>query len=177
MHIKKSEVYPMNTKTQKIVISAMLCALCCVATMLIKIPSPLHGYINLGDCTVLLCGWLLPPFYGALAAGTGSMLADIFSGYIIYAPATFIIKALMATVACFLFKAMRKKTSTLPARLTSGAVSEILMILGYLIFEGFMYGFVPSLVNVLPNAVQGAFGLAIGVILIRLFEKNKIFVQ
>ena len=32
----------------------MLAALTCVATMVIKIPSPLNGYINLGDCIVLL---------------------------------------------------------------------------------------------------------------------------
>ena len=74
----------------------MLAALCCVATMIIKIPSPLKGYLNLGDCVVLLSGWLLGPAYGFAAAGIGSALADIFSGYVIYAPATFIIKGLMA---------------------------------------------------------------------------------
>ena len=31
-------------------------ALPCVATMLIKLPSPLKGYLNLGDCVVLLDG-------------------------------------------------------------------------------------------------------------------------
>ena len=35
--------------TQKIVIAALLAALTCVATMIIKIPSPLKGYLNLGD--------------------------------------------------------------------------------------------------------------------------------
>ena len=38
----------MKTKTQKIVTASMLAALCCVATMIIKIPSPLKGYLNLG---------------------------------------------------------------------------------------------------------------------------------
>ena len=35
-----------NNKTKKIVIASMLAALCCVATMIIKIPSPLKGYLN-----------------------------------------------------------------------------------------------------------------------------------
>lgn len=48
---------------------------------------------------VLLCGWLLGPIYGTIAAGLGPALADIFSGYVVYAPATFVIKALMALVA------------------------------------------------------------------------------
>ena len=61
-----------NSKTKKLVMAALLAALCCVATMIIKIPSPLKGYLNLGDCVVLLAGWLLSPLYGFLAAGAGS---------------------------------------------------------------------------------------------------------
>ena len=79
-----------NSKTKKLVMAALLAALCCVATMIIKIPSPLKGYLNLGDCVVLLSGWLLSPVYGFLAAGVGSALADIFSGYVTYAPATLV---------------------------------------------------------------------------------------
>ena len=65
-----------NNKTRKIVMTAMFAALCCVATMIIKIPSPLKGYLNLGDCIVLLSGFMLSPLYGFLAAGIGSALAD-----------------------------------------------------------------------------------------------------
>ena len=64
--------------TRKIVMSAMFAALVCIATMMIRIPSPLKGYLNLGDGIVLLAGWMLPPFYGFLAAGAGSALADLF---------------------------------------------------------------------------------------------------
>ena len=84
-----------NNKTKKIVMAAMFAALCCVATMIIKIPSPLKGYLNLGDCIVLLSGFMLSPVYAFLAAGLGSALADLLGGYVAFAPATFIIKALM----------------------------------------------------------------------------------
>ena len=57
--------------TQRIVIAAMMASLVCVATMVVKIPSPLNGYLNLGDCVVLLAGWMLSPAYGFLAAGIG----------------------------------------------------------------------------------------------------------
>ena len=57
----------MNTKTKQIVMAALIAALACIATMIIKIPSPLKGYINLGDCVVLLAGWMLLPAYGFLA--------------------------------------------------------------------------------------------------------------
>ena len=72
----------MNRKTKKIVMAALMAALACIATMVIKIPSPLKGYINLGDCVVLVAGWMLSPTYGFLAAGLGSALADVFSGYV-----------------------------------------------------------------------------------------------
>ena len=85
----------MKEKTRKLVTAALLAALTCVATMVIKIPSPLHGYLNLGDGVVLLAGWVLTPGYGFLAAGLGSALADLISGYLIYAPATFLIKGLI----------------------------------------------------------------------------------
>ena len=83
--------------------ASLLAALCCVATMIIKIPSPLKGYLNLGDCVVLLSGWFLSPLYGFLAAGLGSALADVFSGYVTYAPATFVIKGIMALIAYYDF--------------------------------------------------------------------------
>ena len=166
----------MNT-TKKIVISSMLAALVCVATMIIKIPSPLKGYLNLGDCVVLLSGWLLSPVYGFLAAGIGSALADIFSGYMVYAPATFVIKGLMAVIAYFGFRLIHKRLGSLTSRILSGTLSEILMVLGYFIFEGFLYGFVPSLVNIPANAVQGVAGLIIGTILVKVLENSKITLQ
>ena len=155
----------------------MLAALTCVATMVIKIPSPMQGYLNLGDCVVLLSAWLLPPVYGFCSAGIGSMLADLFSGYATYAPATFIIKGIMALIAHFGFKLLSKKLKGIFSQIISGAVAEAFMVLGYLAFESFLYGFVPSLVNVLPNACQGLAGLILGVLLIKIFEKNKIILK
>ena len=154
--------------------AALMAALACVATMIIKIPSPLKGYLNLGDCVVLTAGWMLSPIYGFLAAGLGSALADLFSGYVVYAPATFLIKGCMALIAYFGFRLLHKKVSDLPSRIISGTAAEMLMILGYFVFEGCMYGFGPSVVNIPANAVQGIAGLIIGIILTKVFVKSKI---
>ncbi len=85
------------------VFCALLAALCYVATRVIQIPSPMSGYVNLGDSLVLLSGWMLGPWWGFCAAGIGSMLADVLSGYAYYAPATFLIKGVMALLAAVLF--------------------------------------------------------------------------
>ena len=164
----------MNAKTKNMVMAALFAALVCVATMIIKIPSPLKGYINLGDCIVLLSGWMLPPAYGFLAAGIGSALADLFSGYVVYAPATFIIKSLMSFIAFYGFKLLNKKIPNTLSRVVAGLTAELFMILGYFVFEGILYGFGPSLVNIPANTVQGVAGLVIGIVLIKIFEKRNV---
>lgn len=166
----------MPSKTKRMVIAALLAALTCIATMVIKIPSPLQGYLNLGDCIVLLAGWLLSPVYGFVAAGLGSALADLFSGYMIYAPATFVIKGLMALIAHFGFRLLHKKLAPLPAEIISGIAAEVMMVLGYYVFEGFLYGFGPSAVNIPANGVQGIAGLIIGTILVKIFKKSKFII-
>ncbi len=167
----------MHQKTKRIVITALMTSMVCVATMIIKIPSPMKGYLNIGDCIVLLCGWLLPPGYGFIAAGLGSALADLFSGYIVYAPATFVIKGSMARIAYVCFKLMHKKIGKLSSYIIGGVLAEILMVLGYFVFEGFLYGFVPSLVNIPANGVQGIAGVVIGVVMIKVFDRLKISVE
>ena len=159
-----------KNNTKKIVLAAMLAALTCVATMIIKIPSPFKGYLNLGDCVVLFAGWMLTPGYGFLAAGLGSAMADIFSGYMMYAPATFVIKGLMALIAYVFYRFLHKKMKVSLSRIFSGIVAEIVMVLGYFLFEGILYGFVASVVNIPANAVQGIAGLILGCVLMRMFK-------
>ncbi len=167
-------VFNLKTTTRKVVIASMMAAVVCVMTMLIKIPSPFKGYLNLGDSVVLLAGWILSPWYGALAAGCGSALADVFSGYAIYVPATFMIKGAMALVAYAGYRFLSKRYGDMFSRIFSGILAEIIMVLGYFLFEGFLYGFAPSLANVAANGVQGLVGLILGLILIGIFKKNKI---
>ena len=154
--------------------AALMAAMACVATMVIKIPTPMQGYLNLGDCIVLLSGWILAPGYGFLAAGLGSALADVFSGYVVYAPATFAIKGLMALVAFATFRLWNKRIGKLPSQLLGGVLAEITMVMGYYVFEGFMYGFIPSAVNIPANAVQGVAGLLLGIVLVKVFERFEI---
>lgn len=164
-----------NNVTKKIVTASILAALVCVATMIIKIPSPFKGYINLGDGIVLISGWLLSPAYGFLAAGIGSGLADILSGYALYAPVTFIVKGVMALVAYWGFSLLHKKLGTQFSRIISGVLSEICMVLGYFVFEAILYGIAAAAMNITANIVQGVAGVVIGTVLMQLFEKYKIF--
>ena len=161
-----------DKKTRKLVISAMMAALTYVATMVIQIPSPMNGYVNLGDCFVLLSGWLLGPWYGGAAAGIGSMLTDLLSGYGHYAPGTFVIKGLDALVAALLFRAMGR-TST--AALVSGLVGEAIMVAGYFGYAALLLGKGLGAAASIPgNLVQAALGLLIGFLLLKVLQKTRI---
>lgn len=155
-----------NEHIRLLTLTGMLTALTTVATIVIQIPTPTKGYVNLGDTIVNISGWLLGGFYGGMAGGIGSALADIITGYAIYAPATLIIKFFMA-FACFkVFNACQKKFSTIPSRIISAVISEIIMIAGYDIFTGFMYSSVQSAIFAIPEfAIQGIMGAMFSVLL------------
>ena len=97
-----------DANIKKLVLAALMAALTYVATSIVQIPSPMQGYVNLGDCIVLLSGWILGPWWGAAAGGIGSMLVDLLGGYGHYAPGTLIIKGCMALVAALIVKAMKE---------------------------------------------------------------------
>ena len=82
---------------------------------------------------MLLSAWVLGPVYGGVAAGTGSMLADLFSGYAHYAPGTFLIKLCMAVAAALIFRFLRNRPASklLLAQGASGLVAEAVMVAGY----------------------------------------------
>lgn len=166
-----------NRKLFKLVLAAVLAAFACTATIVIQIPSPMNGYINLGDCIVLLSGWLLGPLYGFFAAGIGSALADLFTGYAHYAPGTFVIKGLVALAAALLPLAAKKAPSLKQAalRILGGLLGEAVMVLGYFGYASLLLGKGLAAAASIPgNLIQGAVGLACAVMIYELLVKTKV---
>lgn len=149
-----------DLNTKKLVMAAAFAALICAATFAIKIPSPIGGYINMGDCFVLLGAWVLSRKLGVAAAAIGSGVADLISGALVFAPATFVIKGLMALTANLVFHALNKRMKKSLSVLISGALAEGVMVLGYFVFEIFIYGLKASLPVIPFNSVQGVVCLA-----------------
>ena len=161
-----------DKKVRKMVQAAMLAALVVAATMVIRIPSPTNGYVNLGDCFVLLSGWLLGPWYGAAAAGIGSMLTDLLSGYAYYAPFSLLVKGLDAFAAAKLYRAMKPRKGAL---LVSGIAGELLMAGGYFVCTALLLGKGLSAALSIPgNLVQGALGIAVGILLMGVSKRAKL---
>ncbi|MDD3746048.1 MAG: ECF transporter S component [Anaerostipes sp.] len=154
-------------QTKKIVYTALFASLCCVATMLIQIPTPgTSGYIHLGDAFVILSGVILGKKYGAFAAGLGSAFADIFTGYAYYAPVTFIVKFLVAFFAACIFSYLKKKhVSNVVAMIPCGIAGTITVVTGYFIYSYITEG-VAAFASIPSNTIQGLSGLVISTILL-----------
>lgn len=151
---------------RKLTLTSVFAAMTAVMTMLIQIPTPTKGYVNLGDCMVNISAWFLGPAYGAVAAGIGSALADVFSGYVIYAPATLIIKSLMAVMCFATYNFLARKFNSSASRIAAAVVSEIIMLAGYFAFDLILYGSLATAVAGMTASVfQGIMGAVSSVVL------------
>ncbi|MCI6648078.1 MAG: ECF transporter S component [Lachnospiraceae bacterium] len=173
-----------SSKIRLLVTSALFAALTFVGTFFIKVPVfATNGYIHPGDGFVLLSGIFLGPLWGGLAAGFGSMLSDLVGGYMVYVPATFVIKALVAVIAAgltsFLQKITASKKSPVPV-IIAGVVGEAFMVIGYFIFETFEFAFTAkggfdaaslnsgmatAAAGIPANLIQAVFGIIIAAVL------------
>lgn len=150
----KKEGDVIMTNLRKLILAALLAALTTATTMVVRIPTPTMGYIHPGDAMVLLCGLLLGPVTGGLAAGIGSALSDFFAGYLAYVPGTFVIKALTAVIAALLSawlthitrhaqdpsnlassSLMTGRKNVISAVICGGVAGETFMVFGYFIYE------------------------------------------
>lgn len=180
----------MDKKLKHMVLTALFTSLCCVATMIIRIPSPMQGYVNLGDCIILLSAWLLGPLSGTFVGGVGSMLADLLAGYAIYAPGTLVIKGLTGLVAALLFRSLhslfhaKKKEKSegsnlsfkhkVPSLLLSAVSGEAVMVAGYflyarLILSGDLFA---ALSGIPGNLFQALIGIAASILLYPILVKS-----
>lgn len=164
-----------SKKILSLVLAALFAALCCVGTML-SIPTPNGGYIHPGDSMVLLSGIILGPLYGGVAAGIGSMFSDLFLGYVAYAPATLLIKALVAFVAGMLYKLLQNKANTSTSRsfviVFCGIVGGIIVTGGYFLFESRLLGLGLGATASIPgNLIQNVFGIVLSTVLFPVLYK------
>ena len=159
-----------GVNTRQLALTGLFAALSCAATMVLQVPSPTGGYLNLGDTTVLLGAWMLGPVYGMAAGGIGSAMADLLSGYAVYVPGTLVIKALMGLTAALLYRALGKRFVPLCA-----AAAEAPMVLGYWLYDAllaslsgggaFRLCLTGSAAGIPSNLVQAAFGAAASTLL------------
>ena len=130
-------------------ISGILSALVFVITAYLHIPT-YNGYVHCGDGLIFLAACVLPMPYSIIVGALGAMLADLLTGFAIWAPGSMIIKGLLALLfTCKSNKILTKRNLVmlLPAALISTA--------GYYIYEALITGsFIASLPGIPGSIIQ-----------------------
>lgn len=160
-----------------VTVNALAIALVCVSTMMVQIPIPL-GYMHFGNVCILLAGVFFGPATGLLAGGIGSALADLLSGYAVWALPTLAIKSLMGFTTGYLawggFGRIRVRMCS--ARTAAATVAGVLiMSVGYVVAGTFLYHSIPAGLAQLPGlALEGVLGAVLFYALGLTFEKARI---
>ena len=159
--------YYLPTNSLSLSLIGIFGALVCVITMVIAFPIPAtNGYINIGDAMVMLTALLFGPIIGGIAGGVGSALADLFLGYVLYAPATLIIKALEGIVVGLIVDP-KNITKRFSYRDIIGVfIGGLVMVIGYFIYEIILYGLYAAIYEVILNGlIQYGLGILISLLL------------
>ncbi len=147
--------------------TALFIAIVFLGVFILKFPGP-FGYVHIGDSMIFLSVLMLGGKRGALAGSLGASIADLVSGYTIWAIPTFLCKAAMALVMGVMIKGhfmgLRGRTLWVLSAIAGGLTQGI----GYVVF---WYGFfgkaaaaaaaaVPGLVFQTISGIMIAFALA-----------------
>lgn len=123
-----------SARVQRLCQTAVFAAIIYVFTAYLHVPS-FNGYTHIGDGFLYLAASTLPVGYAAVAGAVGAGLADVLSGYTIWAPATLVIKAVTAfffTSKAPTFLCKRNYLALIP--------SYILCAGGYYLYESVITG-------------------------------------
>ena len=134
--------------TITVTFAAIFAALVFIVTSQVPpIPIPATGgYFNLGEATIYVAALLFGPFVGAFSGGVGAMLADVYLGYVNFAPGTLIIKGVEGAIVGFLNLKLKKYIPNTTTRATFSVIfGGLEMVIGYFLYETFLAVLFPGL--------------------------------
>lgn len=155
--------------TKNFVRIGMLTALACVLTMVPQIPTGTGGYVHFGDSIIYVTAAFMGPIAGAFVGAIGHSLADLLSGYVIFAIATFIIKGIMG----FVIGKILYENFSLIRFIIAAAAALLIVTLGYFIAEIPMFGLETAAVVFISSPIQWLMSVAASAIFIPLLNKYK----
>jgi len=158
-----------ETKTHKLVLTALMTCLIMIAIIFFRVPVPLtQGIVHLGDGLIFLSVLMLGTKYAIAASAMGSAAANVVAGFAFWAPWTFVIKGGMALIMGTFIRVMMKnhtdnsflKPSVI--QVMGMILAGIWMTFGYYIAGRFIYGnWTVALVGIPGDIGQFTVGIVI----------------
>lgn len=162
--------------TKDMVETALMAAIIFVATFAMQIKTG-NGYIHPGDAMVFVATIILSRKKSVLAAAIGMGLADLLSGYAVWAPFTLVIKAVMAYIAARIAHRKYNNGTNIANNVFAFIVAGVWMVAAYfgagiivdiILSSGQMSiyaALLDSVKGVIGNVIQAGFGVIVGTIL------------
>ncbi|MDD4377879.1 MAG: ECF transporter S component [Eubacteriales bacterium] len=151
--------------------TALFIAIVFLGVFIIKFPGP-FGYAHIGDSMIFLSVLMLGGKRGAVAGGIGAAIADIVSGYTIWAVPTLICKAAMALVMGAIIKhqilGMKGRLLWIVAAVAGGITQGI----GYVIFWFVLFGKAAAIASVPGLTFQMVSGIIIAFAISEALQKT-----
>ncbi|MBR0413040.1 MAG: ECF transporter S component [Eubacterium sp.] len=160
----------MNNKLKNIIVTAVFSAMIFVLTAVLHIPVA-SGYVHLGDALLYVCALMLDMTWALVAGALGEGLADVASGFAAYAPATVIIKVLIALCFTLIKKKSGKLLSAFSALMTVPA--GVITVGGYFLAD-LVISREYAVVDIAGNAIQAVASAIIFIIIAAALDKIKI---
>jgi uncharacterized repeat protein (TIGR04002 family) len=162
-----------DKKIRTMCVAGVFAAIIFVFTAYLHFPTHM-GYIHIGDGFIYLAACLLPMPYAIFAGAAGAALADLLSGFAVWAPATVVIKALAVILFYNKGEKIICKRNLLPL-----IPAAFICVGGYYLYEVILVGnFVAPLscmhTNVTQSVLSSATFIITGIALDKMKIKDKI---
>jgi uncharacterized membrane protein len=140
-------------------VTAVMTAITFALTRVVQVPTPVVGYIHLGDVGVFFSAFAFGPWVGAVVGGLGTALADLTSPYAQWAIFSLLIHGAQGLAAGWISSRWQNVRGLLLATVVGGAI----VVAGYLLAGTILIGFGAALTEVPLNIVQVAAGAIVSV--------------
>ncbi len=164
-------------KTREMVLSALLIALVFIATKFINIRLPISvngGLIHLGNTMLFMAAIVFGKKKGAISGAFGMGLFDVVSGWMAWAPFTFIVRGVMGYLIGSIAWSGSKNGNSVVQNLIAIVAGGIWMIVGYYFTEVILYGnWIAPATSIPGNIIQIVMGAVLGLPMVAALKKTK----
>lgn len=163
-----------KNKVLKLTLTAMFIAMIYLFTRFVQIPAPVGpGFLHFGDALIYLCAGIIGGPWAVVAGALGEGLVDLtVGGAVVYAPATIIVKALIALIVALASKDSNKILTwkTAVATIPAGLIT----VAGYAVADWIIIGEASIITNLPTNICQAVGSAIVFIILAAALDKTKL---
>jgi len=152
-----------HNNIKEIAVSGLFIAMVFIATMFINIRLPISingGLIHLGNVVLFTVAIAFGKKYGAIAGAFGMGLFDILSGWVAWAPFTFVIRGVMGFLIGSIANSKGRDGKSFLFNILAIFIGSIWMVGGYYLTEVILYGnWITPVTSIPGNIAQLVIGL------------------